>query len=77
MHYIEIYFYLNYAVSSDDSVFWTFLLHFVHYWALPSGLVGCIPPAKGYLRETYKSQNINPISLTSKFTLIVYHTDQS
>ena len=26
-------------------------------------------PAKGYLRETYKSQNINPISPTSKFTL--------
>ena len=27
------------------------------------------PPAKGYFRETYKSQNINPISPTSKFTL--------
>ena len=28
-----------------------------------------ISPAKGYFRETYKSQNINPISLTPKFTL--------
>ena len=26
-------------------------------------------PAKGYFRETYKSQNINPISPTPKFTL--------
>ena len=25
--------------------------------------------AKGYFRETYKSQNINPISPTPKFTL--------
>ena len=25
-------------------------------------------PAKGYFRETYKSQNINPISPTPKFT---------
>ena len=25
--------------------------------------------AKGYIRETYKSQNINPISPTPKFTL--------
>ena len=28
-----------------------------------------ISPAKGYFRETYKSQNINPISPTPKFTL--------
>ena len=28
-----------------------------------------ISPVKGYFRETYKSQNINPISLTPKFTL--------
>ena len=28
-----------------------------------------ISPAKGYFRETYKSQNINPISPTLKFTL--------
>ena len=28
-----------------------------------------ISQAKGYLRETYKSQNINPISPTPKFTL--------
>ena len=27
-----------------------------------------ISPAKGYFRETYKSQNINPISPTPKFT---------
>ena len=28
-----------------------------------------ISPAKGYFRETYKSQNINPISPTPKLTL--------
>ena len=28
-----------------------------------------ISPRKGYFRETYKSQNINPISPTPKFTL--------
>ena len=28
-----------------------------------------ISRVKGYLRETYKLQNINPISLTPKFTL--------
>ena len=28
-----------------------------------------ISRAKGYIRENYKSQNINPISLTPKFTL--------
>ena len=28
-----------------------------------------ISPAKGYFRETYESQNINPISPTPKFTL--------
>ena len=28
-----------------------------------------ISPAKGYLRETYRSQNINPIFPTPKFTL--------
>ena len=28
-----------------------------------------ISPAKGYLRETYQSQNLNPISPTPKFTL--------
>ena len=28
-----------------------------------------IPLAKGYIKETYKSQNINPISPTPKFTL--------
>ena len=28
-----------------------------------------ISPAKGYFRETYKSQNINTISPTPKFTL--------
>ena len=28
-----------------------------------------ISPAKGYFRETYKSQNINLISATPKFTL--------
>ena len=28
-----------------------------------------ISPAKGYFRETYRSQNINPISPTPKFTL--------
>ena len=28
-----------------------------------------VSPAKGYFRETYKSQNINPISPTPKFTL--------
>ena len=30
--------------------------------------VSYIFPTKGYFRETYKSQNINPISLTPKFT---------
>ena len=65
------YLYLNYAVSSDNSVFCTFLLPVVYYWALPSGLVGFMSPAKGYLRETYKSQNINLISLTPKFTLCI------
>ena len=28
-----------------------------------------LSPAKGYFRETYKSQNINPFSATPKFTL--------
>ena len=28
-----------------------------------------ISPVKGYFRETYKSQNINPISPTHKLTL--------
>ena len=28
-----------------------------------------LSPAKGYVKETYKSQNINPISPTPKFTL--------
>ena len=28
-----------------------------------------ISPAKGYFRESYKSQNINPISATPKLTL--------
>ena len=51
------------------SFIYTFLLPFVYFWALPSGLVGCISPAKGYFRETYKSQNINPISLTPKVTV--------
>ena len=31
--------------------------------------VELISPAKGYFRETYKSQNINLISPTPKFTL--------
>ena len=31
--------------------------------------VECISPAKGYYRETYKSQNLNPISQTLKFNL--------
>ena len=30
--------------------------------------------AKGYFRETYKSQNINPISPTPKFTFGIIHT---
>ena len=36
-----------------------------------------ISPAKGYFRETYKSQHINPISPTPKFTLgiIRIHAD--
>ena len=28
-----------------------------------------ISPANGYFRETYKSQNISPVSPTTKFTL--------
>ena len=32
--------------------------------------VKLISPAKGYFRVTYKSQNINPISPTSKFNLV-------
>ena len=31
--------------------------------------VDVVSPAKSYFRETYKSQNINPISPTPKFTL--------
>ena len=31
-------------------------------------------PEKGYLRETNKSQNINSISLTPKFTLVSYRS---
>ena len=34
-----------------------------------SNFVEFISRAKGYLRETYKSKNINPISSTPKFTL--------
>ena len=30
-----------------------------------------ISPVKVFLRETYKSQNINPISPTPKFTLVI------
>ena len=30
-----------------------------------------ISPANGYFTETYKSQNINPISPTPKFTLSI------
>ena len=35
--------------------------------------VELISPAKGYFRETYKSQNINPISPTPKFTFGITH----
>ena len=31
--------------------------------------VECVSPVKSYFRESYKSQNINPISPTPKFTL--------
>ena len=34
-------------------------------------LVEFISPAKGYVRETYKSQKINPISPTPKFTFAI------
>ena len=34
------------------------------------------PPMKGYLRETCKSQNINPIYLNLKFTFR-YHSDHN
>ena len=30
--------------------------------------VEIVSPVKGYFRETYKLQNINPISATPKFT---------
>ena len=33
------------------------------------GFVEFISPAKGYFRETYKSQNINTISPTPRFNL--------
>ena len=32
-----------------------------------------ISPAKGYFRETYKSQNINSTSPTSQFTFHIKH----
>ena len=35
----------------------------------PDKFVEFISPAKGYFRETYKSQNINPSSPSPKFTL--------
>ena len=35
-------------------------------------LVELIFQAKGNFRETYKSQNINPISPTPKFTLVIH-----
>ena len=31
------------------------------------------PPIRGYIRETCKSQHINPISPTLKFTLGIIH----
>ena len=36
-------------------------------------VVEFISPAKGYFRETYKSQIINDISLTPKFALGILH----
>ena len=40
-------------------------------WWLLITSVQCISPAKGFLRETYKSQNIIAISQTPKFTLFI------
>ena len=37
-------------------------------------IVEYIFPAKGYFRETNKSQNINSISPTPKFTMVSYRS---
>ena len=33
-----------------------------------------ISPAKGYFRETFKSQNMNPVSPTPEFNFGIIHT---